>query len=189
MRSISGWQTHPLWVRRREIVKITAELFHCNRFPQMHGREKLVNRSGNCETLQGEQLREFTFSRGFHEAFTSQGKKKISYKPSSLLTCSFPGTPTFTLSRRVVIGSAPDVGRMTGAKNSRCPSHVSPQGKVQLERLLPVEREQQGSNKRGQLTRTGSSFAKSAGLAPSENTTANLACHRQVRRRRNSRAT
>ena len=116
VRSISGWQTHPLRVRRREIVKITAELFRCNRFPQMHGREKLVNRSGNCETLQGEQLREFTFSRDFHEAFTSQGEKKSSHKPSSLLTSSPPGSLTFTLSRRVLIGSAPDVGRMTGAR-------------------------------------------------------------------------
>ena len=124
MRSISGCQTHPLGVGRHEIVKITAELFRCNRFPQMHGREKLVNRSGNRETLQVKQLPEFTFSRDFHEAFTSQGKKKSSYKPPSLLVFSSPGTPTLTLSRRVLVGSAPDVGRVTGAKNSRSKSCV-----------------------------------------------------------------
>ena len=122
MKSMTGWQTHPLRVRRREIVKITAELFRCNRFPRMHGCEKLVNRSGNRETLQGGQLREFTFSRDFHEAFTSQGKKKSSYKPPSLLAFSPTGTSTFTLSRRVLVGSAPDVGRVTGAKNSRSKS-------------------------------------------------------------------
>ena len=105
-------------------MKTTAELFRCNRFPRMHGREKLVNRLGNLETLQGEKLRKFTLSRGFHEAFTSQGKKKSSYKPLCLLAFSPPGTPTFTLSRRVVIGSAPDVGRVRGAKNSRSKSCV-----------------------------------------------------------------
>jgi hypothetical protein len=125
VRSISGCQTHPLWVGRHEIVKITAELFRCNRFPRMHGREKLVNRLGNRGTLQVKQLREFTFSRDFHEAFTSQEKKKSSYKPPSLLAFSSPGTPTFTLSRRVLVGSAPDVGRMTGAKNSRSKSCVA----------------------------------------------------------------
>ncbi len=90
----------------------------------MNGREKLVNPSGNRETLQVKQLREFTFSRVFHEAFTSQWKKKSSYKPPSLLASPSPGTPTFTLSRRVLVGSAPDVGRVTGAKNSRFKSCV-----------------------------------------------------------------
>ena len=83
-----------------------------------------VNRSGNCETLQGGQLREFTFSRDFHEAFTSQGKKKSSYKPFSLLAFFSPGSLVFTFSRRTAGGCVPHAGNEGDAKNSLSKSCV-----------------------------------------------------------------
>ena len=76
-----------------------------------------VNRSGNRETLQGWQLRPFTFSREILAAFTSQGKKKNPYKPFSLLTCSPLGSLVFTLSRRTAGGCVPHAGNEVEAKN------------------------------------------------------------------------
>ena len=81
-----------------------------------------VNRSGNRETLQGWQLRPFTFSREIHAAFTSQEKKKNSYKPFSLLAFSSPGSLVFTLSRRIAGGCVPHADNEGEAKNSRSKS-------------------------------------------------------------------
>ena len=89
-----------------------------------------VNRSGNRETLQGGQLRPFTFSREIHAAFTSQEKKKNPYKPFSLLACSPLGSLVFTLSRRTAGGCVPHAGNEVEAKNSPSRCHVSPQEKV-----------------------------------------------------------
>ena len=83
-----------------------------------------VNHSGNRETLQGWQLRPFTFSREIHAAFTSQEKKKNSYKPFSLLAFFFPGSLVFTLSRRIAGGCVPHAGNEVEAKNSRSKSCV-----------------------------------------------------------------
>ncbi len=82
-----------------------------------------VNRSGNRETLQGWQLRPFTFSREIHAAFTSQGKKN-SYKPFFLLAFFPPGSLVFTLSRRIAGGCVPHAGNEVEAKNSRSKSCV-----------------------------------------------------------------
>ncbi len=83
-----------------------------------------VNHSGNRETLQGRQLRPFTFSREIHAAFTSQEKKKNSYKPFSLLAFFSPGSLVFTLSRRIAGGCVPHAGNEVEAKNSRSKSCV-----------------------------------------------------------------
>ena len=83
-----------------------------------------VNRSGNRETLQGWQLRPFTFSREIHAAFTSQEKEKNPYKPLSLLACSPLGSLVFTLSRRTAGGCVPHAGNEVEAKNSRSKSCV-----------------------------------------------------------------
>jgi len=83
-----------------------------------------VNHSGNRETLQGRQLRPFTFSREIHAAFTSQEKKKNPYKPFSLLACFSLGSLVFTLSRRTAGGCVPHAGNDREAKNSRSKSCV-----------------------------------------------------------------
>ena len=105
-------------------MKTAAESLHCNRFHRIHRREMPVNRSGNRETLQGWQLRPFTFSREIHAAFTSQEKKKNSYKPFFLLAFFSPGSLVFTLSRRIAGGCVPHARNEGEAKNSRSKSCV-----------------------------------------------------------------
>ena len=99
-------------------MKTAAELFHCNRFHGIQWREMPVNRSGNRETLQVGQLRPFTFSREIHAAFTSQEKKRNSYKPFSLLACFSLGLLVFTLSRRIARGCVLHAGNEEETKNS-----------------------------------------------------------------------
>ena len=89
-----------------------------------------VNRSGNRETLQGWQLRPFTFSREIHAAFTSQEKKKNSYKPLSLLAFFSPGSLVFTLSRRIAGGCVPHASNEGEAKNSRSKSCLMREEKI-----------------------------------------------------------
>jgi len=83
-----------------------------------------VNRSGNRETLQGWQLQPFTFSREIHAAFTSQEKKKNSYKPFSLLAFFSPGSLVCTLSRRIAGGCVPHSRIQGDTKNSHSKSCV-----------------------------------------------------------------
>ena len=105
-------------------MKTAAESFHCNRFHGIHRREMPVNRSGNRETLQGWQLRPFTFSREIHAAFTSQEKEKKPYKPFSLLAFFSPGSLVFTFSRRIAGGCVPHARNQGDTKNSRSKSCV-----------------------------------------------------------------